>query len=72
MSPQLGSLVQFQHKSGFLPVPLIGLQDALIGIVTESWLDEDDTLAFIVNFLDTQWVFRQPNVSYLKVISHAS
>jgi len=41
----------------------------MYGIITESWVDEDDTTAIVVDFHEDTSVFRSANRRCLRVVS---
>ena len=63
---EVGNLVYYDKDNG---VTTMGLQpcrctcclkgtDSMYGVVTESWIDEDDTVAIMVDFHEYTSIFR--------------
>ena len=73
---KVGNLVLYNKDNG---VTSMGLQscrctwclkgsDSMYGIVTESWVDEDDTVAIMVDFHEGTSTFRDSNRVCLRAI----
>ena len=68
---KIGDLVYYSHKND---VPNCSCIHCLrgcdwYGIVTEAWVDEDDSTAIMVDFYTGTFVFRQNERVYLRPIN---
>ncbi len=62
---QIGDLVKISSRNIFLDPDK---KETIVGVVTEKWVDEDDTYALIVDFAETPMVFRDPDLHMLEVV----
>ena len=62
---QIGDLVTVRSSDVFLDPDK---KEKIVGVVTEKWVDEDDTYALIVDFAETPMVFRDPDLHMLEVV----
>lgn len=71
---EVGNLVHYSKENG---ITSMGLQpcrctwclkesDVMYGVVTESWVDEDDTIAIMVDFHEGTSIFRDSDRACLR------
>ena len=66
---KIGDLVYYSHRQEFpeCSCTYCKKHGGSYGIITEAWIDEDDTTALIIDFDEGPAVFREPEQKYLRM-----